>query len=151
MTDKKTAAILVLLVLLVVTGVGWLKAALETPPYDSTYNWAEYFPGYEAYLDRRIHPATMSGTSMTPTINDGDTVLWVEVENKAEFKVGDIIIFKHPTLAGVDNIAHRIVEVEVVGEEYWFKTKGDNLPEPDRQMVPENNVHGLVIGVIYKT
>ena len=153
--DKKTIVIFALLALLVVTGLEWLKAALGPPPekipYDNTYNWAEFFQGYEAYLDRRIHPATMNTASMTPTINVGDTVLWVEVDNMAELKVGDIIIFKHPTLAGVDNIAHRIVEVDVVGEEYWFRTKGDNLPEPDQHMVPENNVHGLVIGVIYKT
>jgi len=86
---------------------------------------------------------------MVPTINVGDTLLWVEVENKAELKVGDIIIFKHPTLPGVDNIAHRIIEVEVVNGEYRFRTKGDNLSAPDQQPVPEANVHGLVIGVIY--
>ena len=154
-TDKKTIAILTLAVLLVVTGIGWLKTALESQsegiPYDNTntYNWAEFFPGYEAYLDRRIHPAAMNGTSMAPTINSGDTVLWVEVDNMAKLKVGDIIIFKHPTR--VENIAHRIVEVEVVGGVYQFRTKGDDLSEPDRDMVPEGNVHGLVIGVIYKT
>jgi len=129
-----------------------LKAALgpsEKIPYDNTYKWAEYFRGYEAYLDRRIHPATMQTTSMVPTINVGDTVLWVEVENKAELKVGGIIIFKHPTLPGVDNIAHRIIEVEVVNGGYRFRTKGDNLSAPDQHMVPEANVYGLVIGVIY--
>lgn len=93
----------------------------------------------------------MIGTSMAPTINDGDTVLWVGVDNMAELKVGDIIIFKHPTIPDVENIAHRIVEIEVVGEEYRFGTKGDDSSSPDQHMVPENNVHGLVIGVIYKT
>lgn len=153
-TDKKTITTFVLLALLIITSIGWLKAALETPsesiPYDNTYSWTEYFPGYEAYLDRRIRPATMNGTSMAPTINDNDTVLWVEVDNMAELKVGDIIIFKHPTIPDLDNIAHRIVEVEVVGGEYRFRTKGDNSSSPDQHMVPRNNVHGLVIGVIYK-
>jgi signal peptidase I len=154
-TDKKTVTIFVLLALLIVTGIGLLKAALETSsgniPYDNTYSWAEFFPGYEAYLDRRIRPAIMSTTSMAPTINVGDTILWVEVDNMAELKVGDIIIFKHPTIPDLDNIAHRIVEIEVVGEEYRFGTKGDNSSSPDQHMVPENNVHGLVIGVIYKS
>ena len=150
--DKKTVAILALLALSAAMGVGWLKAALgpsEKIPYDNTYKWTEYFRGYEAYLDRRIHPATMQTTSMVPTINVGDTILWVEVENKAELKVGDIIIFKHPTLPGVDNIAHRIIEVEVVNGGYRFRTKGDNLSAPDQHPVPEANVYGLVIGVIY--
>jgi signal peptidase I len=155
MMNKRTVAILALLVLILVTGTGWLKAVLDASPkkipYDNTYSWAEFFPGYEVYLDQRIHPGIMSTTSMAPTINVGDTVLWVEVDNMAELKAGDIIIFKHPTLTDIDNIAHRIVEIEVVGEEYRFRTKGDNLLEPDRHMVPENNVHGIVIGVIYKS
>lgn len=153
--DKKTVAILALVVLLVITGVGWLKTALEAPSekitHDNTYNWTEFFPGYEAYLDRRIHPATMSGTSMAPTINDGNTILWVEIDNMAKLKVGDIIIFQHPILPGVDNIAHRIVEIVPVDEGYKFRTRGDNLSTLDQYLVPEGNVHGLVIGVIYPT
>jgi signal peptidase I len=150
MMNKKTVAIFVLLVLLTIAGIGWLKTALETSPLQNTYNWPQLIPGYEVYLDRKIHLSIMEGSSMAPTINDGDTVLWVEVDNMAELKVGDIIIFKHPTIPHLDNIAHRIIEVEIVGEEYRFRTKGDNLSEPDRNIVPEGNVHGLVIGVIYK-
>jgi len=151
--DKKTATILALFVLVAIALVGWFSVWSKPERGGSLPeeidNWTEYFRGYEAYLDRRIHPATMQTTSMVPTINVGDTLLWVEVENKAELKVGDIIIFKHPTLPGVDNIAHRIIEVEVVNGEYRFRTKGDNLSAPDQQPVPEANVHGLVIGVIY--
>ena len=90
---------------------------------------------------------------MAPAINVGNTVLSVKVENIniAELKVGDIIVYKHPTLADIDNVAHRIVEIEVVGGRYRFKTKGDNLPEPDPDWVPENNIRSLVIGVMYKT
>jgi signal peptidase I len=117
-------------------------------PYDNTYNWAEFFPGYEAYLDRRIYPATMSSTSMAPTINDGDTVLWVKVDNTAKLRVGDIIIYKHPTRPD-DNIAHRIIEVGTGDREGQFKTRGDN--SSDEYWVPSGNIHGLVIGVIYKT
>jgi signal peptidase I len=151
MVDKKTMAIILLVVLLVFTGVEWLKTWVETPHYGNIQDWTEFFAGHEAYLDKRIHAAIMSGNSMAPTIQEGDTVLWVEVENMAELKVGDIIIFRHPTLAGVDNVAHRIDEIEIVNGEYRFRTKGDNLPEPDQHPVPENYVHGLVIGVIYKT
>lgn len=151
--DKKTVTILALLALSAAMGIGWLKAALGPPsekiPYDNTYNWTEYFRGYEAYLDRRIFPAVMSTTSMTPTINVGDTALWVEVDNKAELKVGDIIIYDHPTRPGLENIAHRIVEIGVYEGEYRFRTKGDNLPSPDDYWVLEGNIHGLVIGVIY--
>ena len=150
--DKRTATILALLVLLAIAGIGWLSAIPkphEKIPYDNTYKWTEIFHGYEAYLDRRISSSVVHGTSMEPTFGEGDVVLWVEVDNVAELKVGDIIIYQHPTLVGVDNIAHRIVEVETQNGEYLFRTKGDNLAALDRHLVPEGNVYGLVIGVIY--
>jgi len=146
-------AILSLLALLVITGVGWFSARLtpthENISHDNTYEWTEIFHGYEAYLDQRIFYSTVSGSSMEPTFGEGDAVLWVEVDNMAELKVGDIIIFQHPTLPGVDNIAHRIVEIVHVGEGYQFRTRGDDLSTLDQHLVPEGNVHGLVIGVIY--
>jgi len=91
----------------------------------------------------------METTSMEPTINVRDTVLWVEVDNIAEIEVGDIIIFQHPTLPEVDNIAHRIVEIVPADGGFKFRTKGDNSSTPDQHLVPEGDVHGLVIGVIY--
>ena len=148
--DKKNVAILALLVLAAIAGVGWLSAAwkpAQNIPYDKTYKWTEYFRGYEAYLDRRIYRAVMQTTSMAPTINVGDSVLWVEVENMAELKVGDIIIYKHPTRPGVDNVCHRIIEVGSGDREDQFKTRGDNSAEED--WVPSGNIHGLVIGVVY--
>jgi signal peptidase I len=153
MPDKKMLAIIGLLALLLVASIGWFNAETKIHAnkisYDNTYNWTEYFHGYEAYLDKRIYRAVMVTTSMTPTINVGDTLLWVEIENFAELRVGDIIIYKHPTLAGLDNIAHRIVEIVHSSEGYKFRTKGDNLLMPDQHLVPESNVRGLVIGVIY--
>ena len=149
--DKKTTTITTLLLMLVaITSTGWFIASQrEKIPYDTTYRWTEIFHGYEAYLDRRIFYSIASGSSMEPTFGDGDAVLWVEVDNKAELKEGDIIIYKHPTMPGVDNVIHRIVNVERVDGGYRFWTKGDNLSAVDQQPVPEGNVHGLVIGVIY--
>jgi signal peptidase I len=157
MMDKKTAAILALLVLLVITGIGWFNAELKPKhrkiPYDNTYAWAEFFHGYEAYLDRRISFSTVSGTSMEPTFGENDKVLWVEVD-PAELKVGDIIIYNHPTKPGEGPIAHRIIDIMKNGE-YRFETKGDNRSESDAEtaisayFVSEDDLKGLVIGVIY--
>jgi len=149
--DRKGVAILALTVALVAMGIGWLSSGSrphENLPYDNTYEWTEIFRGYEAYLDRRISYSLVSGTSMEPTFGEGDVILWVEVEGE-DLKVGDIIIYKHPTRPGIDNIVHRIIEVGMTYGEYRFIAKGDNLPEPDRNWIPEGNVHGLVIGVIY--
>jgi len=149
--DKKTVAIFVLLALLVIAGVGWFSARSnpvhENIPYENIYNWTQIFHGYEAYLDRRISYSVVSGTSMAPTFGDNDMVLWVEVDNMAELKVGDIIIYQHPTRPYLDNIAHRIIEVGTGSRENQFMTKGDNSSE--EYWVPEGNIHGLVIGVIY--
>ena len=151
--DRKGVAILALTIALVAMGIGWLSSGWksnENIPYDNTYGRTEIFHGYAAYLDRRISYSVISGTSMEPTFGEGDVVLWVEVEGE-DLKVGDIIIYKHPTRPGYDNIVHRIIEVGMTYGEYRFIAKGDNLSEPDPNWIPEGNVHGLVIGVIYAT
>lgn len=158
MIDKKTVTILVLFALVVVAGIGWFSAeskpAHENIPYDNTYNWTEIFHGYEAYIDRRISYFTVSGTSMEQTLSENDRVLWVEVD-PAELKVGDIIIYQHPTKPWEGLIAHRIIDITKNGE-YRFETKGDNRSESDAETaisayyVSEDDLRGLVIGVIYR-
>ncbi len=152
MIDKKTAAILVLIVLVVITGAGWYNAWSKPPRVlplpEGVENWTQYFPGYEAYLDSDIHASLVSGGSMEPTFGDGDMILWVEIDDIAELGVGDIIIYKHPTRPYRDNIAHRIIEVRVMDGVYGFRTQGDDLPEPDKYWV-EEEIHGLIIGVIF--
>lgn len=144
----KAGIVIALAVEIAVIGVAlWVKLS-ETPegriPYENTYMWTEVF-GYEAYLDRRISVSVVSGGSMEPTFGDGDVVLLVEIDNMTGLGVGDIIIFKHPTKE-MDDIAHRILEVN--GD--LFKTNGDALLDSDSYWVPASNVHGLVVGIIYK-
>ena len=151
--DKKTAAIFALLVMLVITGLGWVWAESKPervlPLPGGIDNWTQYFLGYEAYLDRDISGSIVGGTSMVPTFGDNDLVLWVGVDNVAGLKVGDIIIFQHPIKPWIDNIILRIIEVDIQSGVYRFGVKGDNLLEPADYWVPEGDVHGLVIGVVY--
>lgn len=148
-------AILALLVLATITGIGWLSSELKPervrPLPEGIDNWVRFFHGYEAYLDQRISYFLVSGNSMVPTFGDNDLILYVEVD-PAELKVGDIIVYERPTAidpARLENIAHRVIEVGMNGE-YWFRTKGDAHSEPDWHRVWERYVHGLVIGVIYQ-
>ena len=155
--DKKTTAIFALLVLVTITGIGWLSSELRPervrPLPEGIDNWVELFHGYEAYLDQRISYSTVSGTSMEPTFGENDKVLWVEVD-PAELRIGDIIIYDHPTKPGEGSITHRIIEIMKNGE-YRFETKGDNRSESDAEtsisayFVSEDDLKGLVIGVIY--
>lgn len=156
--DRKDLTILVLIILLAIAGIGWyLSARSDSPrgeiPYDNTYKWTEVFHGYEAYLDREISYSTVMGTSMEPTLSDNDKVLWVEVD-PSKLEVGDIIIYDHPTKPGSKQIVHRIIDIKKNGG-YRFETKGDNRSKSDAKTalsayyVRENDLEGLVIGVIY--
>lgn len=152
MIDRKTAAILALLVLVAITGAGWVWTASRPervlPLPVGIENWTQYFRGYDAYIGREVYASVVHGTSMQPTLSENDLIMWVEV-NPSELRVGDIILFKHPTVPSIDNVAHRIVEVDVQDGEYEFRTAGDNNSGPDLNLVPAGNVHGLVIGVVY--
>ncbi len=151
--SKRTAVLIVaLLAALAITSVGWALA--ESRPKSSgalpenIYDWTAYFHGYEAYLDRQVFGSIVHGTSMSPTFSENDLLLWVRVD-PSELKVGDVIIFLHPTLPGIDNVAHRIMEIQNDVGNLSFRTKGDNFDSPDRYFIPAANVHGLVIGVAY--
>lgn len=151
MIDKKTAAIFALIVSVVITGVGWYLAWSKPPSVlplpEGIENWTEYFHGYEAYLDDNIHASVYSGPSMNPTFSDNDLVLWVEVD-PVVLKVGDIIIYEHPTRPDYGSVAHRIIETRIEDGVYGFRTKGDGNPSPDSYWV-EDELQGLVIGVVY--
>ncbi|HID60716.1 MAG TPA: signal peptidase I [Hadesarchaea archaeon] len=154
--------IFVMLVLLMISGFGWLNSFrasllnnenIPSIPYDNTYSWTEVFHGYEAYLDRRISYSVVSGPSMEPTFGDGDAVMWVEV-NPAELRVGDIIVFQHPTRSEEGLWTHRIIGITTNGGSQ-FETKGDNRAESDAETpisafyVTEKYLRGFVIGVVY--
>lgn len=157
--DKKTMIILILLGLFVVSRVGWFYASseednlednVEECSFENVYNWSELFHGYEAYLDKEISYSEVQGTSMEPTFEKNDILLWVKVDI-SNLKEGDIIIYEHPT-RGDELIAHRIIDV-LGGNK--FETKGDNRKKSDAKTnvsayyVTKEDYKGLVIGVIY--
>jgi len=87
---------------------------------------------------------------MYPTISDGDRVRVQLCVNGSLINVGDIIVYS--TIAtGVNPgymwIGHRVVEKYEKGNAWWFKTKGDNNPEPDSWEVPEYWLLGLVVSI----
>jgi signal peptidase I len=153
LVKKNSVLVSVLVVIVAITSAGWILAELKPqsvrPLPAGVENWTYYFRGYEAYLDQRIFSSIVHGTSMEPTLGENDLVLWVRADADA-LKVGDIIIFQHPTRPYIDNVVHRIVEVQLRDGKYMFRTRGDNSGL-DQNLVPESNVHGLVIGVVYRS
>jgi len=82
---------------------------------------------------------------MEPTLYRGDLVVVRAVEPET-LQVGDIIIF-HASWCDVP-VVHRIIEVQHVGGEIQFITKGDNNPTPDHTPVQASDVIAKVIASV---
>ncbi len=61
--------------------------------------------------------------SMWPTYAQGDIFI---LENKGAdtFEIGDVLVYTKSTGA---NIIHRIVDIQIINDEYYFRVKGDNI------------------------
>lgn len=67
-------------------------------------------------------PASTQGTSMEPTLRDGDALFLKRVEAQ-DIGDGDIVVLSH---ANKGQIAHRIVRIEpLLGGDFLFQTRGD--------------------------
>ncbi|RLI19871.1 signal peptidase I [Candidatus Bathyarchaeota archaeon] len=89
--------------------------------------------------------------SMIPTLQVGDLIIVEGGLNgesiRADETRGDIIIFPKPGNPE-ELIAHRAIEKIRGSEGFYFRTKGDNNPVPDRWLIFEGEVVGKVIGKI---
>jgi len=100
---------------------------------------------------RTGYPAlAVASTSMLPTLNVGDLIIVQGVapeQINARYLTGDIVVF---TDAKGDLIVHRAVKVENISGEYWFTTKGDNVPGNKDQFSPwpASRLVGKVVGRI---
>jgi len=95
--------------------------------------------------------AVVRGYSMYPLLREGDIVFAYRPE-PSHIKEGDIIVYR-----GVRGnlIIHRVVGVRVVGNAYYYVTKGDNNPLPDyyeftgpgNAGIPYDRVEGVVLSI----
>ncbi len=66
-----------------------------------------------------------TGTSMDPTIHEGDALVVMPPNN---LEVGDIIVL----LINPNHlVVHRIIDIGTIQGEIYIQTKGDNLKIPD--------------------
>ncbi|MGQ9506902.1 MAG: signal peptidase I [Candidatus Bathycorpusculaceae bacterium] len=100
---------------------------------------------------RTEYPAlAVASQSMLPTLNVGDLIIVQGVSPEqvnASYSTGDIVVFKD---AQGDLFVHRAVKIEKIGEDYWFTTKGDNVPGDKDQFSPwpSSRLVGRVVGRI---
>ncbi|MEM3700830.1 MAG: signal peptidase I [Candidatus Bathyarchaeia archaeon] len=100
---------------------------------------------------RTEYPAlAVASQSMLPTLNVGDLIIVQGAspeEINASYLTGDIVVFKD---SRGDLFVHRAVRVEEINGEYWFTTKGDNVPGDKDQFSPwpSSRLVGRVVGRI---
>lgn len=70
--------------------------------------------------------AVVKGSSMLPTLREGDIVIILRVKTD-EIRPGDVVVYR----AGDKLIIHRVIEIKRFGNDLYFVTKGDNNPTTD--------------------
>lgn len=68
------------------------------------------------------HKYVCEGTSMNPTLSDGEVVL---VDRDAKIEVGDIVVAKHP----IEQVTEVVKRVARINEHGHYVLVGDNLEE----------------------
>ena len=86
-------------------------------PKASIYEMALVFLGSR-------HKYICEGTSMNPTLKDGEVVL---VDREADIEVGDIVVAKHP----VEQNSEVVKRVERINERGHYFLIGDNLDDSE--------------------
>jgi len=76
-----------------------------------------------------VYARKVTGTSMYPTLEEGDMVV-VQKVPFSSIKVGDIIVYDPPCSATGNSVIHRVVSIEQGGG--GFITKGDNNGATDQ-------------------
>lgn len=106
-----------------------------------------FWYGLRFTLNTEVPIAVVEGTSMKPKLREGDLVVIRGVRDVSSIEVGDIILFYSPVNPEM-YVIHRVINKVNIYGEWYFQTKGDNNPFPDRHLVSSDNVIGRVIFVI---
>jgi signal peptidase len=87
----------------------------------------------------------VESTSMIPSLNIGDLLI-LKAYSPGDISVGDIVVYN---AAWHDKpIVHRVIEIQIVGDEYRFFTKGDNNTMQDLGYRLYGDIVGVVVFVI---
>ena len=88
----------------------------------------------------RYYAIAVATGSMTPKINIGDVVIVDQHTQYQDLKIGQVIAYKYDSVI----VVHRIVEIIVVGDDYYFYTKGDANNAKDNYIIYPNTIVGQV-------
>ena len=88
----------------------------------------------------RYYAIAVATGSMTPRINVGDVVIVDQHKDYKDLKVGEVIAYKYENIV----IVHRLVDIAVVGDDYYFYTKGDANEAKDNYIIYHDTILGKV-------
>jgi signal peptidase len=88
-------------------------------------------------------PLVVLTDSMSPNIESGDLVIYHTIDAD-EVKVGDVISFYDPAGDGTSIVTHRVIDIVTEDGELAFQTKGDASDTADAELVPAENLTGIL-------
>ena len=86
----------------------------------------------------RYYAIAVATGSMMPKINVGDVVIVDQHTDYKNLKVGEVIAYKYENII----VVHRLVDIVVVGDDYYFYTKGDANNAKDNYIIYPNTIVG---------
>lgn len=116
-----TVGTLVIYSLLAAVGVFGLGMAAPSSPVDEEQREGSLIG---------VHVSEGVGSSMEPTISEGDRAICLEADEPEE---GDIVVIESEALGSSHDVRHRVIDL---GEETVL-TQGDNNSEPDERVPRE--------------
>ena len=85
--------------------------------------------------------------SMLPVLSKDANGLEIKPKSIDDIQIGDIVSYNSKYFNGL--IVHRVIDIREDTQGTYLILKGDNNPEPDPERVRFEQIHGVLIGVIY--
>lgn len=94
----------------------------------------------------KYYALAIGSDSMNPKIKKGDVVIVEKIpqDNISTLKVGEVLVYKYNDIV----VVHRIIKMERINDNYYFRTKGDNNNTEDAWTIDQVSVIGKAVTMI---
>lgn len=94
----------------------------------------------------KYYALAIGSDSMNPKIKKGDVVIVEKIpqDNIGSLKVGEVLVYKYNDIV----VVHRIIKMEKINDNYYFRTKGDNNNTEDAWTIDQVSVIGKAVTMI---
>jgi len=126
---------------------------LKSPELDSPSDHIQeeqirvYQDRIEIDLENAMWARFTDTNSMDPLFDAEANTIEVKPEKPSDVHVGDIISYKPRNMDSL--IVHRVVETGYDNNGWYAVAKGDNLAQPDPEKIRFEQVHGVLVAIIY--